>query len=316
VADLLLREGRAMGSPLRLQAMASSARLESAWADVRDEFEATERALSRFRASSEVEVARRAGGQVAAPSRRLSSALAIADRARRVTNGRFDPRVLVDLERLGSRPLGTGTAQALPVRAGTAAHDRSTRLLQRVGRGGPIEIPVPVDFGGIGKGLALRWAARRAAAILGERPFLLEAGGDLVGQGRPDRLGWRIGIEDPSGHEAPLAVLGGGDGPFAVATSSVRLARWRAPGGREVHHLIDPATGEPGGPGLLAVTVAAADPAWAEVWSKSLFLEGTDGIADVARRRGLAAWWVSGSGDLEMTPAARALTTWVAAEAA
>ncbi len=34
------------------------------------------------------------------------------------------------------------------------------------------------------------------------------------------------------------------------------MNRWRAPDGRLVHHLIDPSTGEPGGAGLLAVTVA------------------------------------------------------------
>lgn len=78
-----------------------------------------------------------------------------------------------------------------------------------------------------------------------------------------------------------------------------------------VHHLIDPATGEPAGAGLLAVTVLWPDPAWAEVWSKTLFLAGKDGIAVEARRRGLAAWWSDSSGRLEMTPAARMLTTWV-----
>ena len=85
--------------------------------------------------------------------------------------------------------------------------------------------------------------------------------------------------------------------------------------GRTVHHLIDPGTGEPGGAGLHSVTVAATDPAWAEVWSKALFLEGSDGIAGAARGRDLAAWWVTTDGALEMTPAARQRTTWVAAEA-
>ena len=85
--------------------------------------------------------------------------------------------------------------------------------------------------------------------------------------------------------------------------------------GRPVHHLLDPATGQPGGDGLLAVTVAASDPAWAEVWSKTLFLAGRGGIADLARRRGLAAWWSGEDGSLEMTPAARVRTVWVAAEA-
>ena len=82
-----------------------------------------------------------------------------------------------------------------------------------------------------------------------------------------------------------------------------------------MHHLLDPVTGEPADDGLVAVTVAAADPAWAEVWSKVLYLAGRGAIADEARSRGLAAWWVANGGALEMTAAARALTIWVAAEA-
>ena len=73
----------------------------------------------------------------------------------------------------------------------------------------------------------------------------------------------------------------------ACATSSVRVRRWRR-GGEQVHHLIDPRSGRSADGGLAAVTVVAADPAWAEVWSKSLF------VAGAARHRatlaGTAAW--------------------------
>jgi thiamine biosynthesis lipoprotein len=62
------------------------------------------------------------------------------------------------------------------------------------------------------------------------------------------------------------------------------------------------------------VTVAAPDPAWAEVWSKALFIAGRASIAAEARARGLAAWWFAPDGSLEMTPAARACTIWVAGE--
>lgn len=49
-----------------------------------------------------------------------------------------------------------------------------------------------------------------------------------------------------------------------------------------MHHLIDPTTGRPGGTGLLSVTTVASDPATAEVWSKCLFLQGADNIAEAA----------------------------------
>lgn len=303
-----------MGSPLRLQVAGSpsAARVDRAWAEVVAEFEATEQALSRYRDTSEVHRLRLDGGRADQPSRRLLAALTAADRARRVSGGRFDPRVLLDLERLGSAPIAIERPEHIET---NGQRSPETPVLRRAGRSGPIEVPVPVDFGGIGKGLALRWAARRAAAILGKAPFLLEAGGDIVGRGMPGAAGWPIGIESPDGGDEPLVVLElPADG--AVATSSVRRARWQGPDGREAHHLIDPRTGEPGGQGLRAVTVHGPDPAWAEVWSKSLFLEGRPAIGTVARTRGLDAWWVTADGSLEMTPGARLLTIWVAAEAA
>ena len=284
----------------------------AAWAEVVDEFERSEQQLSRFRETSGLtELNRAAGtGRAVAVGRRLERAVIAADRARRVTDGRFDPRVLVDLDRLGYRGAELSTRgrpdAGHPAPAATCGRSvcRDAPGLLRVDR--------PIDLGGIGKGLALRWAAGRLDRR-GLRSYLLEAGGDIVARGGgPDAGDWRVGIEDPSGDETPLAVIAAGD--LAVTTSSVGVHAWVVDG-RPVHHLLDPATGRPGGAGLLAVTVAGRDPAWAEVWSKTLFLAGRAGIAGTARARGLAAWWISTERSLEMTPAARIRTMWVAAEA-
>lgn len=305
-----------MGSPLRLTLGGEpvSPQVAGRWWDaVVDEFECAEAAMSRFRDSSELTTLNRAAGTAtsARPSDRLRRALIAADRAHRITDGRFDPRVLMDLDRLGYR----GAALDRPAMLEPREMGRSLdgRVIEGAGRGG-LTIARPIDLGGIGKGLALRWAA----AILerrGARDFLLEAGGDLVARGQdPGGIDWQLGIEDPSGGD-DLAVIAVSD--LAVATSSVRVHRWRVGGdadGREVHHLLDPRTGEPGGGGLVAVTVVGPDAAWAEVWSKVLFLAGRDAITDDARSRGLAAWWVSDDGVLQMTAAARARTIWVAAE--
>jgi thiamine biosynthesis lipoprotein len=173
-----------------------------------------------------------------------------------------------------------------------------------------------VDLGGIGKGLALRWAMQtieRAGLTGPASGILLEAGGDLVGRApAPEGGDWSIAIEDPAGADGPKAVIQLSSG--AIATSSIAINQWHDAEGRSLHHLIDPSTGEPGGDGLLAVTVAGADPAWAEVWSKSLFLAGVDGIAALARSRGLASWWIRDDGELEMTPAARVRTVWSATD--
>jgi len=311
---------RAMGSALRLTVCPGADELSedaaaAAWGDVVDEFERSEQAMSRFRETSELtELNRAAGTGRAVPvGRRLERAVIAADRARRVTGGRFDPRVLAVLDRLGYRGASLPQAVADPGadHGAPTGPGGNTRVACRVAPG-RLCIDRPVDLGGIGKGLALRWAAARLDRHrIGS--FLLEAGGDLVARGPgTDAGGWRVGIEDPAGGEAPLVVIAVED--LAVTTSSVGVNSWIVDG-RPVHHLLDPTTGQPGGDGLLAVTVAGRDPAWTEVWSKSLFLAGRSGIAELARARGLSAWWIGADGSLEMTPAARVRTVWVAAEA-
>ncbi len=309
-------ERRAMGSALRFVTVGAAAVTAGrAWAAVDAEIEAVEQALSRYRETSDLTRANREVGRTSGLARwvdvdpRLRRALVAADRAERLTRGRFDPRVLADLERLGS----VGVPQRRPEAGrddGRAPADPLDRWLAVDGRRPRIQLGAPVDLGGIGKGLALRWAWRAARRQIGPGVgAMLDAGGDvMVGGPGPDGGPWSVGIEDPCAAGEHVAVIAVEDG--AVATSSVVVNRWRAPDGRLVHHLIDPATGEPGGAGLLAVTVAAPDPAWAEVWSKTLFLAGSAGIAHLARSRGLAAWWVSDGGQLEMTPAARVRTIW------
>jgi thiamine biosynthesis lipoprotein len=309
-----------MASPLRLTVTGDvdqAPAAERAWLAVSDTFKSVEQALSRFRDDSELTRLNRSCGQaISGASRLLVRALTAADRAHRRTARRFDPRVLGDLERLGFN--GAAIPGVPADRAATPAADPSqARILHRTGRTGPVRIDVPIDLGGIGKGLALRWAANSAATPLWKLlqrggGFMIDAGQDLVTRGLgPDGTPFLVDIEDPAGVVESLAVIRlPRDG--AVATSSIRLRRWTAPDGRQAHHLIDARTGEPGGAGLLAVTVAGMDPAWAEVWSKALFLEGARAVGPAARLEGLAAWWVTEERALEMTPAARCLTVWLA----
>jgi thiamine biosynthesis lipoprotein len=183
--------------------------------------------------------------------------------------------------------------------------------LTRDPRSGSVQVRAPLDLHGIGKGLALRWAWRRLGDLMPDARSgaLLDAGGDLVGRAPgPAEHDWLIAIEDPNRAPEPIAVVTLAAG--AIATSSVRLATWTDPSGNAAHHLIDPRSGAPGDAGLLAVTVAGPDPAWAEIRTKELFLAGAHDIAGLARRRDHAAWWVTTDGDLHMTAAARQRTRW------
>ncbi|WVT79556.1 FAD:protein FMN transferase [Pengzhenrongella phosphoraccumulans] len=159
---------------------------------------------------------------------------------------------------------------------------------------------------GIGKGLAVRWAAVELAGA--GAGYLVNAGGDgAFGGIGPEGGGWRVGVEDPAGGTEPLLVLELVN--TGCATSSVRLRHWLA-AGTPVHHLIDPRTGLPGGEGLAAVTVAAQDAAWSEVWSKTLFLAGAAGIRERAERLGLAAAWVGTDGAVGTSAAMDPLVIW------
>ena len=299
---------RSMASPIRLQLGPDSPDPQRLQAEVRALFGEVERQCTRFDPGSDLMRANAAGAAPTEVGVHCFAALQAALLAHQATSGRFDPRVLTVLRDLGygsslpfnDGPVRTETVDREPEPVSGTWRPRFDPATRRVAIGG-----VPVDLGGIGKGLALRWAAELLRAG-GCTTFLLDAGGDCVFGHGPEGDPWRIGVEDPAGAEGPVAVLEAADG--ACATSSVRLRQWQA-GERRVHHLIDPRTGRPGGGNLRSVTVVGTDPADAEVWSKVLFLAG-DRIGAEAAERKLAALWVDGAGRSEHSPALTPYLIW------
>ena len=245
---------------------------------------------------------------VAVPPRCFEALVAAAESYRR-TYGRFDPRVHDDLRRLGyERSLAFESGDVVLATPSVRRRPELSEWKPRFqARHGLVHLGgYRVDLGGIGKGLAVRWAADVLRETTGN--FLIEAGGDCYAAGHsPDGGRWRIGVEDPMNPTEPIAVLAVSD--CAVATSSVRIRRWTA-GGAEVHHLIDPRTGLPGGAGLRAVTVVAADAADAEVDAKTLFLEGHLGIAGTVRTASTAACWVATDGSASFSAALEPHLQW------
>jgi thiamine biosynthesis lipoprotein len=297
-----------MASPIRVQFGAESPDPARCFAEVRELFAEVERQCTRFDPSSDLMRANAAAGSWQVVGGYCYDALIAAYDAHLMTAGMFEPRVLETLTAIGygesrlTAPPAADAVRDLPAphqQAWSPDFDESAGAV-RVG-------PHPIDLGGVGKGLTLRWAADSLRGN-GCRTFLVDAGGDLVAGGAgPDGSGWRIGVEDPGGGSASVAVLRVADA--ACATSSTRLLRWRA-GGEEVHHLIDPRTGRSGGHGLRSVTVIAADPAEAEVWSKTLFLYG-ENIGPAADRERLAALWITAEDTLDWTePMAEHLLWW------
>lgn len=226
------------------------------------EFERLEALLSRFRPDSELSQLNAAGRLVVGED--MLAVVELALEARERTSGRFDPTVHDALVQAGydrtfEEVLQEGHAPAAPPArcGGGVTVDRAYGRIE-------LEAGVRLDLGGIGKG----YAADRAAAILSEAgPALVDAGGDIAAIGRPDAIGWRVGIETP----AVTMTLALGDG--AVATSGRDRRRWRR-NGVEQHHLIDPATGRPASGDLLRATVVARTAVEAETLAKSFFLAG------------------------------------------
>jgi thiamine biosynthesis lipoprotein len=274
---------RAMGTEIELLVDADGAAPALAAAEA--EFHRLEALLSRFREDSELSRLNAAGSLDAGPDLRRVVELALAARER--TGGRFDATVHDALVAAGYDrsfelvPPDTDGWAGMHTPMCTHAHRPMGTHVTPAG----IELDpgVRLDLGGIGKG----YAAERAAEILGTAgPCLVNAGGDIATRDGA----WTVGIETSS---EPLTLeLRGGS---ALATSGRDRRRWRR-GGRELHHLIDPRTGEPAESDLVRVTVVSGDAVEAEVAAKALFLAGAEDAAAEADAESIPAVLVTEDG--------------------
>jgi FAD:protein FMN transferase len=121
-------------------------------------------------------------------------------------------------------------------------------------------------------------------------------GGDVATAGPVPAGGWPVHVTDDhrAGTDAPgqrIALRGG-----ALATSSTGARRWRR-AGRTVHHIVDPATGEPAPPVWRTVSVAAASCVDANTASTAAIVRGADAPGWLASL-GLPARLVGPAGDV------------------
>src|SRR5687767_11497440 len=170
-----IREGRCMGSPLRLTlAGIREADADAAWSLVTSVFRSADHDLSRWEATSALSRLNASIGVFVEVPPILLRALSMASRAFRVTRGRFDPRIIGALETAGER-----TGVRLPASpAALSPHDRWIAVRREDAH---VRIDAPVDLGGLGKGLALRWSVTELERA-GHDDFLLQADGDKIGR--------------------------------------------------------------------------------------------------------------------------------------
>jgi FAD:protein FMN transferase len=133
-----------------------------------------------------------------------------------------------------------------------------------------------LDLGATAKARA---ADRCAAAIAGQLGcgVLVSLGGDIAVAGPVPAGGWRIRVTDdhaagPDAAGQTVSIRSGG-----LATSSTTVRAW-ARDGRRMHHIVDPATGEPARSCWRTVSVAAGSCTDANAASTAAIVRGAAAI--------------------------------------
>jgi len=264
----------------------------------RSRLEQLESRWSRFLDDSELCRVNAAAGRPVRVSSDTAQVVRRCIEAWRVTGGLFDPAVLAAVESAGYDRSFERMEATETNRAAATATQPSPGCAGIDVDGDTVRAPagVRLDLGGIGKGYAadqVAYELRQAGAT----GACVNLGGDVRVSGPTDGgTGWAIGITDPFDEAANLTTVTLDEG--AVATSSRLRRRWRR-GDEELHHLIDPRTGEPAQSSLVAVTVVAAQAHWAEILAKAALIAGSDAGRRLLEDNGLSALLVSEDGDIE-----------------
>jgi FAD:protein FMN transferase len=285
------------------------------------EFAAVDLACSRFRADSELAALNAANGATVRISELFAELLGEALRAARLTDGAVDPtcgRALAELgydrdfalvqARSAAAPAATpaaspaGPAPAVPEPADPAPASpapgwRSVRL-----ETGPLRASLAggaqLDLGATAKARAADRCADAIARQLG-CGVLVSLGGDIAVAGPAPAGGWRIRVTDdhaagPDAAGQTVAITSGG-----LATSSTTVRAW-ARDGRRMHHIVDPATGEPARSCWRTVSVAAGTCTDANAASTAAIVRGAAAVAWL-QRLSLPARLVRHDGSVEIT---------------
>jgi len=285
-----------MGTRLVIQARGAGApqAIERAFAEV----ERLEAVLSNWRSDSEV--AHLNAAAAAAPFHCSADLFAAATTAldwAEKTSGTFDPTVEPLVRALGLRGDEGRLPGIVPEPESGAAGPIGWRLVE-VDRGHRtihyLRPGMGLDFGGIGKGMALD----AAAAVLkhaGVTAALLDFGGQTLVFGTgPDDGGWRLGLADPVERERVAGSVLLRAGSLAVSGNGERSHTTAS--GAKIPHLLDPATGRPASFDG-SVSVVAADATSADALSKAFFVMGPERGLAWAKSRGLDVLYLRRDGD-------------------
>ena len=293
------------------------------------ELAAVDLACSRFRADSELSALNAAGGATTGISELFAELLDEALRAARLTDGAVDPTCGRALAELGydrdfglleparavppgpARPAAS-TISAAPTPARAVPGWRSVRLDTGPPRA-TLAGGAQLDLGATAKAHAADRCADLIARQLG-CGVLVSLGGDIAVAGPAPAGGWRIRVTDdhaacPDAAGQTVAIMSGG-----LATSSTTVRAWSRDG-RRMHHIVDPATGQPARSCWRTVSVAAGTCTDANTASTAAIVRGAAAVAwledltlpaRLVREDGsveVAAGWPHGHGPAPAAPA-------------
>ncbi len=250
-----------------------------------------EAAASRFRSDSELLRLTPGPNGLVRVGDVLADLMAEALRAARRSNGRVDPTVGTAMRRIGyDRDIELVLRDSAPVTAVV----RPVPGWRRVSlTGNWLRVPrgVELDLGATAKAVA---ADRCASLVAGlGTGVLVSLGGDIATAGPAPEGGWRVLVQDRPEDRSVLVTLGPGD---ALATSSTVSRAWSR-GSRRLHHIVDPATGQPAKTPWRSVTVAAPSCVEANTASTAALVMG-DAAPGWLTSIGLPARFVRDSGDV------------------
>ncbi len=267
---------RAIGTAIRLL-VTDPSRLEQGRRLLAADLAALDLACSRFRLDSELALAERAAGTAVHVSPVLADAVAVALHAADITDGDLDPTVATAMAALGyDRDFELITQDGPPVHLTVRSRpswrqirlDQDARLLT-------VPAGVRLDLGATAKARAADLAAAHLADRL-DCGVLVSLGGDIAVAGAAPTGGWRVRVQDITGHPddppvgpaALIAISAGG-----LATSGTAARRWRR-GGATLHHILDPRSGLPVTPIWRTVSVAADTALQANIASTAAIIRG------------------------------------------